>query len=310
MAFSFGFYNSLNHDRIYDANQMSAIFDGIITDGVYDTVGEKFIVHVNEEGHVIVPSGRAWFDHTWNLNDADIVLEMPLSDILLPRIDAVVIDVDRRNESRLNQILVIQGMASQEAQKPDLLKENEHKQYPLAYITRSANNEVIEAKDIENAVGTDDCPFVTALLEHVSISELLGQWRAQWQSYFNAQQSEILDWFQNLKDILDENAAIHLQNEIDDLTKKEFNHYYGLDSTTTTIEKVEDGDTNVTSTSSEATIVTVIHKEEDGSTTVTATITPQAGVLTYTKTTTIQKEEESGKTTVTESYTSASKVGD
>ena len=34
MAFTCGFFNSENGDRKYNAEQMSAIFDGIIADGV------------------------------------------------------------------------------------------------------------------------------------------------------------------------------------------------------------------------------------------------------------------------------------
>ena len=37
MAFSYGFYNAVDHDRRYDAVQMSQIFDGIISDVVYAT---------------------------------------------------------------------------------------------------------------------------------------------------------------------------------------------------------------------------------------------------------------------------------
>ena len=35
MAFSYGFFDSRNGDRKYDATEFSSIFDGIIKDGVY-----------------------------------------------------------------------------------------------------------------------------------------------------------------------------------------------------------------------------------------------------------------------------------
>ena len=31
---SYGFYNSVNGDRLYNAQQMSELFEGLITDGV------------------------------------------------------------------------------------------------------------------------------------------------------------------------------------------------------------------------------------------------------------------------------------
>ena len=39
MAVTYGFYNSLNKDRVYNAEQMSSIFNGIITDGVFASIG-------------------------------------------------------------------------------------------------------------------------------------------------------------------------------------------------------------------------------------------------------------------------------
>ena len=44
MSVSSGFFNSLNGDRKYNAAQMSAIFDGLIIDGVFASIGTAFAV--------------------------------------------------------------------------------------------------------------------------------------------------------------------------------------------------------------------------------------------------------------------------
>ena len=44
MSFTYGFYNSKNHDRTYNAEQMSSIFDGLIEDGIYESIGGAFLV--------------------------------------------------------------------------------------------------------------------------------------------------------------------------------------------------------------------------------------------------------------------------
>ena len=45
MSVTYGFYNSINGDRKYNALEMSSIFDGIIVDGVYMSIGvEREIV--------------------------------------------------------------------------------------------------------------------------------------------------------------------------------------------------------------------------------------------------------------------------
>ena len=44
MSVTYGFYNSKNKDRRYDAIQMSSIFDGIIRDGILQHVGTAMMV--------------------------------------------------------------------------------------------------------------------------------------------------------------------------------------------------------------------------------------------------------------------------
>ena len=39
MSVTYGFYNSLNGDRKYDSAQISSIFDGLIVDGIFASIG-------------------------------------------------------------------------------------------------------------------------------------------------------------------------------------------------------------------------------------------------------------------------------
>lgn len=165
MSFTFGFYNALNHDRRYDAKEMSRIFDGLLTDGVYPTIGNKMMVRSSEEDNsVIVGSGRAWFNHSWNLNDADIPLTGPASHILYPRWDAVVLDINSSNEYRTNSIIWVTGTAASTPAKPAMIHTEDHNQYPLAYIYRISNNNAISDADITNTIGSDECPYAAGLL--------------------------------------------------------------------------------------------------------------------------------------------------
>ena len=38
MSVTSGFYNGLSHDRKYNAVQMSSLFDGIINDGIFQSI--------------------------------------------------------------------------------------------------------------------------------------------------------------------------------------------------------------------------------------------------------------------------------
>lgn len=184
MSITYGFYNSKNHDRRYDMVQMSSIFDGIIRDGILQHIGTAMMVKEAEGMTVNVGIGRAWFNHTWTLNDSVLPLTVPLSEVVLNRIDAVVIDVNANEDVRANDIKVITGTPASSPAKPSMAKEANHWQYPLAYIYVGAGVASIRQANITNCVGTSECPFVTAPLEKMSIDDLVAQWGDQWEMLF------------------------------------------------------------------------------------------------------------------------------
>lgn len=66
MAITSGFFNSVNGDRVYNAREISMYFDGLISDGVYESVGGKLQVTATGLGmQVTVAAGRAIIDCQW-----------------------------------------------------------------------------------------------------------------------------------------------------------------------------------------------------------------------------------------------------
>ena len=210
MSVTYGFYNSKNNDRRYDAVQMSSIFDGIICDGIMQHVGNAMMVNASVGMAVNVGTGRAWFNHTWTLNDALLPLTVPESEVVLNRIDAVVLEVDSRESVRANDIKIIKGTPSSEPVKPTMAREDDRWQYPLAYIRVNSGVTSIQQADITNAVGTSECPFVTAPLEVMSIDALIAQWKDQWDSWKEDEKQAFLDWFDDVKGKLDDDQATSL----------------------------------------------------------------------------------------------------
>ena len=189
MALTSGFFNSKNHDRLYDATQISTLFEGLINDGVYQGVGHIFKVSASNGMNVTVDTGRAWFNNTWTRNDALIVLTVPTAEQVLKRIDAVVIEVNSLETVRNNTIKIVKGTPASNPAKPSLTKNDDVHQYPLAYITVDPNVTVITQQKIQNAVGTSACPFVTGIIDTLDIDDLI----AQWSSEFNVLFAELED---------------------------------------------------------------------------------------------------------------------
>lgn len=318
MAFSFGFYNSIGGDRKYNAIQMSMIFDGIIRDGIYMHIGEQFIVKASTESNtVLVSPGRAWFNHTWNYNDADLPVVGDSPELIMDRIDALVIDVWANDEVRTNQIKWVAGAPAASPARPTLINDDEnlHWQYPLAYVRRRAMATEIVQADITNMVGSTECPFVTGVLETMDIGNLLLQWQDQWKQFVKdyeetavdwieeqkadfinfyaefklqledfkkASEEDFNEWYAGIQGMLSGDVALNLTQRLNELTELEFCHYYGMLNETTVINK-ETGD--ITTTSEES-VSTTSFATQNGNKVITTTVIPTKGSWNYKSTTT------------------------
>lgn len=194
MSVSSGFFNSLNGDRKYNAAQMSAIFDGLIIDGVFASIGTAFAVKAAGGLTVNVGVGKAWFDHTWTVNDSILPMTAPEAEVLLDRIDAVVLEVNRMESIRENTIKFVKGNPSSAPSRPILTNEGNVHQYPLCYIYRKYGTAVINQADITPMVGTESTPFVTGILQTISLDELLGKWQDELDRFTDARSQEVDDW--------------------------------------------------------------------------------------------------------------------
>lgn len=194
MSVSSGFFNSLNGDRKYNAAQMSAIFDGLIIDGVFASIGTAFAVKAAGGLTVNVGIGKAWFDHTWTVNDSILPMTAPEAEVLLDRIDAVVLEVNGTESVRENTIKFVKGNPSSAPSRPTLTSEGNVHQYPLCYIYRKYGTAVINQADITPMVGTESTPFVTGILQTISLDELLGKWQDELDRFTDARSKEVDDW--------------------------------------------------------------------------------------------------------------------
>ncbi len=184
MALTYGFYNSLNGDRKYNAEQFGSIFDGVINDGVYMKIGGQMMVKTANNGfQVNIQTGRAWFLHTWTLNDTVYALTLPDPEVLLNKWVAVVLDINKDNAYRRNTFTYVAGTPASNPQYPTLINNATRRQVPLAYVLIRAGRTVLSQSDIRNAVGTSACPYVTGVVQSMNIDNLIAQWQTQWNEW-------------------------------------------------------------------------------------------------------------------------------
>nr|DAS02577.1 MAG TPA: Receptor Binding Protein [Caudoviricetes sp.] len=203
MTIKSGFFNSLNHDRMYDADDMNAIFDGIITDGVFGNIGNRFIVTPGSGMTINIGTGKARLHQIFVENDANLVLQVSQSDVLLNRIDVVVIRVDKTISGRRGDITILKGTPFQNPIAPTLSTDGQIWEMPIAYINVNANASKIGSSDIQYLVGRNSTPLITAPMQTMTVDP-----------YVRNMENQFKDWFAEMKEKLSQDAAGNLQNQI------------------------------------------------------------------------------------------------
>ena len=175
-------------------------------------------------------------------------------EMILNRIDAVVLEVNRSMDVRENTIKMVKGTPASIPVPPTLIKSELVNQYALAHVYVGAGVTQITAANITNKVGTDDCPFVTGILQTLNLTALLAQWDGEFHDILNLRdsqfanmlntrdmefanmisqrESEFLAWFELIEAALDENIATNLLNMINNHKSDNIVHVPHLGQTT------------------------------------------------------------------------------
>lgn len=213
MAISYGFFNSINQDRTYNADQMSEYFDGLVSNGVYESVGSAMQVTAGEGLAVNVQSGRAIIDCKWIKNDAAQAITLTTAHVLLPRYTAIVIRLDRA--SRSISIVAKDGTPASNPEKPSMTDDGQITELCLAYVYVGANASTITQANITDMRSSDLCGWVTGVVQQVDTSQLFAQYQAAFEQNYAQQlawqqdiQTQFNTWFAALTQQLSVNTYI------------------------------------------------------------------------------------------------------
>lgn len=226
MAWRDGFFNSVNGDRAYTAQQMSEMFIGLISNGVYSAVGDKLAVQPNNGMTIQINTGRGYFNGNWVNNDSEYLQELEGSDVILKRYCAVCIRVDKTDEVRSAKPYFKYSEFSTDPVKPEMLRSELVNEYCLAYVLINPGVSDITAADIEDTRGDNNlCGWVSGLIEQLDTTTLWEQYKAEWAQFMaNAesesdnwqeeQQQDFDDWYNSLKTSLEGDIAATLTSRV------------------------------------------------------------------------------------------------
>lgn len=184
-----GFFDSINKDRLYSAEEMNKPLNRVITNGVFATNKGKpgtdlQVVSANDGMNIIVKKGQGMFGDKWFENPAEIAITVPENTSIVPRRDSVIVQIDKTQSGRKGSIVYRAGTASSDPQPPNIGTKDNVIEYRLANIYVAAGTIQIGQDVISDLRGSSECPWVTGLLEQVDTSALFNQWQTAYNDYY------------------------------------------------------------------------------------------------------------------------------
>lgn len=222
MALSYGFFNSVNGDRKYNADQMTEYFDGLVSDGVYEDVGNAMVVTATSGMNISIGSGRAVIKSRWAKNDSAVLLAVSSADLVNPRYTSVILELDMAE--RTFSLKLVDGTPAAVPEKPSVIRTDTVRQLCLAYIYVPAGTPaIVQSMITDNRPNSPECGWVTGLIEQVDTSTLF----LQWQSAYEQQYEAFETWFSHLTEQL--NVDTYIERYVKSITTQTATNTYALD---------------------------------------------------------------------------------
>lgn len=232
MTVQCGFFDSVNRDRLYRADEMTRPYELLVSNGVFATPAGtpsaylQVMANATDDMTIAVKAGRGIFKDKWLINDSDMILTLDGSEVVLNRIDSIVVRVDTSETVRTGIITIKKGAPASTPTAPVMERSEDVHEYRLADIRINAGVTKIAQANITDQRGSKDCPWVTSLIKQVDTSTLLKQWQDAYNKFYEDSDAEFNAWFTETDNTFDEWFQ-HLKETVATQTLiRTFNSYY------------------------------------------------------------------------------------
>ncbi len=175
MAFSYGFFNAKNLDRVYTAEDFTGYLSSMICNGVLDTYGNNFSVTAGEKLSVLIGTGKAWLNGHYFINDTVYTLDLrKYADESLSRYVTIGISCDVSDSVRACKLEVKSGTAATAPTIP-VFENTDTKTYlTLASVRLNGGvTKITDANIKDYRADEKKCGYVKCILGKCRVSEML-----------------------------------------------------------------------------------------------------------------------------------------
>lgn len=211
MALKFGFFNSVNGDRKYSAEDITKYFTGLLSDGIVPNPSDSFQVIADGSMRLKVRPGKAFVRGYWCENITDIQLIVESANVALPRYDAVVLKMDKTEGVRNFTLFLRKGTPDASPKVPSITSSNDYKELLLGYVwVEAATLSITQANVVDTRSVPGSCGWVTGLVEQLDVSSMFARMQAQFDEWFMQVRNDL-----TTSTLLREYRDVHTSNTVE-----------------------------------------------------------------------------------------------
>lgn len=187
-----GFFDSIDGDRLYSANEMNRPYKRIITNGIFATPKgtpstDLQVFSANSGMNIIVKKGEGLIGDKWYENPSDLTITVSTNTDIVPRIDSIIAQVDNLQNGRMGSVVYREGEPNSTPVAPKINTNENIVEMRLANIYVSPTARTIGQEVITDFRGSDECPWITSLINQVDTSTLWEQYKIAYERYFSSE---------------------------------------------------------------------------------------------------------------------------
>lgn len=166
-------------DRMYDSEEMNEPYRQVVTEGIFcpeqvvDNEAELvpgFNCQASGANQVVLYRGSGIIGGKWFRMDGEQAIAVPDNNLNTSRIDAVIIELD--NEDRAIYLVYRKGTGPNEVALVNNATYQEFRLFNLSVTSANVSTQSITPQDTR---GTEECPYITGLLQQLTLDERLNK---------------------------------------------------------------------------------------------------------------------------------------
>lgn len=215
------FFNSINHDRRYKAEDWAEYFKSFIGNGVFPNPSTSLQVIASNEMTVQVMAGKAWINGYFYLNTDNLNIKLDNADGQLNRIDRIVVCWDL-NERKMS-VKVKPSAYSADPTPAQLQRDATKYEIALAdvYVGKGAT-EIRQNNITDLRLNSGLCGVVTGVVKQIDTTDIHNRVNAEIEevkgelSQYKQDEKALFDsWFASIQNILSGDVAANLASRIE-----------------------------------------------------------------------------------------------